>query len=94
MNRIKRGFSQTICQRMTQIQDELEATLNKIFEQAGNKIKTEQQAKYLTAIEETKQVFNHFKLKHGCTFSLNTHLENKPLTLDKEPQKELISPLK
>ena len=73
MNSIKKGFSYTICQRMTQIQDELEATLNKIFEQAGSNIKSEQQEEYLTAIEETKQVFNHFKIKHGCAFSLTSH---------------------
>ena len=82
MNRIGKGFSHNICQKMTQIQDELEATLNKIFEKAGSNIESEQQEKYLTAIEETKQVFNHFKIQHGCAFSLtkNTNVNRQDFT--------------
>ncbi len=69
MNTAKKVVNQNICEKMTQIQEDLEVTLNKIFEQAGSNIQSKKQAEYTKAIEGTKQVFERFKGKYGCALS-------------------------
>ena len=71
MNNTKQDVNQNICEKMTQIQEDVEALLNKIFEKAGNNIQAEKQAEYIRAIAGTRQVIERFKNKYGCvtTFS-------------------------
>ena len=71
MNTTKKGVNQNICENMTQIQEDLEVLLNKIFEQAGSNIQAEKQAEYTQALEDTKQVIERFRSKYGCVVFLS-----------------------
>jgi hypothetical protein len=66
MKTTEQEFPVHICLNMTQIETDLEATLHKIFEQAGDNIQLEQQEKYTQEMEITKQVFEKFRNKYGC----------------------------
>lgn len=76
MNSIEKTPNSNICSKITQIETDLEATLNKIFAQAGEQIKLEKQAEYTQAIEGTKQVFHRFKSKYGCLLSTTKTTNN------------------
>jgi ElaB/YqjD/DUF883 family membrane-anchored ribosome-binding protein len=56
--------SQYIHAEMTQLYVELERVVRQIFEQAGNKIKPEQQEEIKQEIEGTKYVLDRFKNKY------------------------------
>lgn len=77
MNTTAKGVNQNICKNITQIQKDLEVTLNHIFEQAGSNIQVEKQAEYTQAIENTKKVIEKFKNKYGCAINY----PEKPLTV-------------
>jgi hypothetical protein len=66
MKTTEQEFPAHICLNMTQIETDLEATLHKIFEQAGDNIQLEQQEKYTQEMAITKQVFEKFRNKYGC----------------------------
>ena len=66
MNSTKQDTNQNICENMTRIQEDVEALLNKVFEQAGSNIQAEKQAEYTQAIAGTRQVIERFKHKYGC----------------------------
>jgi hypothetical protein len=68
MKTMEQEFSVHICLNITQIETDLEATLHKIFEQAGDNIQLEQQEKYTQEMAITKQVFEKFRNKYGCIF--------------------------
>ncbi len=67
--------NQNICENMTQIQEDLEVLLNKIFDLAGNNIRAEKQAEYTQALEETKQVIERCKIQYNCVIFM---AQNKP----------------
>jgi hypothetical protein len=60
---------------MEQIETDLEATLHKIFEQAGENIQSEKQEKYTQEMAMTKQIFDKFKHKYGCPLTYQHHNE-------------------
>ncbi len=67
MNTTKKGVNNNICEKMTQIQEDLEVLLNNVLEQLGSNIQAEKQAEYTQAIASTKQVIEKFKIKY-CTY--------------------------
>ncbi len=71
MNTTKKAVNQNICENMTQIQEDLDLLLNKVFEQAGSNIQVEKQAEYTQAIEDTKQLIERFKSKYNCVVFLS-----------------------
>ncbi len=71
MNTTKKAVNQNICENMTQIQEDLDLLLNKVFEQAGSNIQAEKQAEYTQAIEDTKQLIERFKSKYNCVVFLS-----------------------
>ena len=71
MNTTKQDVNHNICEKMTQIQEDVEALLNKVFEQAGSNIQAEKQAEYTQAIAGTRQVIERFKNKYGCVSILS-----------------------
>ncbi|MBR8838558.1 MAG: hypothetical protein DSM106950_32290 [Stigonema ocellatum SAG 48.90 = DSM 106950] len=67
MNTTKKGVNQNICENISQIQEDLEVLLKKVFEKIGSNIQAEKQAEYTQALENTKQVIEKFKKTH-CVY--------------------------
>jgi len=67
MNTTKKSVNQNTCKTITQIQEDLEVLLNKVFEQVGSNIPAVKQAEYTQSLEDTKQVIERFKSKY-CTY--------------------------
>jgi hypothetical protein len=66
MNTTQQDVNQKICDVMTQLQVDLEGALRQVFEQAGSKIKPEQQVAVQQEIESTKQLLERFKNRYAC----------------------------
>lgn len=72
MNTTETKKTSNVCHNITQIETDLESTLNKIFAQAGSNIKIESKEKYTQEIANTKQVFAKFKSQFGCLLNSET----------------------
>ncbi|MBD2533234.1 hypothetical protein H6G97_28145 [Nostoc flagelliforme FACHB-838] len=64
MNTTKKGVNNNICEKMTQIQEDLEVLFNNVLEQLGSNIQAEKQAEYTQALPSTKQVIEKFKIRY------------------------------
>lgn len=64
MNITTNCANQSVCDNMTQIQEDLEVLMNKLLEKVGNKLQVEKQAEYTQALEDTKLVIEKYKSKY------------------------------
>lgn len=66
MEIVQQETNQKICNVMAQLQADLEDALKQVFEQAGSKIKPEQQEAVQKEMESTKQLLERFKSRYAC----------------------------
>ncbi|MBD2461273.1 hypothetical protein H6G89_09465 [Oscillatoria sp. FACHB-1407] len=75
MNTIQQEINQNICDSMTQLHVDVERALRQIFEQAGTRIKPEQQEAVEKEMESTKQLVERFKSRYAPhSMMLSSHL--------------------
>ncbi len=61
MSLTQQEIKQKICDDVTQIQADLDGTLQRILKQAGSKIEPEKQEEVQKKVEDTKQLLEYFK---------------------------------
>jgi hypothetical protein len=65
LNGTEQDIRQKICDDLTQLQSGLQAALQKIFEQAGNRIEPAKQEEVQQKVEGTKQLLENFKSRYA-----------------------------
>ena len=61
------SLHQKICDDLTLVQLDLDAMLQELLTQAGNKLQTEKQEELKQNVENTKQRLERFKSQYVCT---------------------------